>query len=102
MSTVDEGSERRLRAAAFAFLDRLAGDGRLLVRQEDLADFSFEGHPVRLMVTQQGIWKPRQLDAAWSFRTVSTSDPSRRPDDDDPGEDGSLAVQMARSGPAAP
>jgi len=40
------------------------------VRQEDLAPFSFQGSPVRLMATQQGIWKPRQLEAALSFRTV--------------------------------
>jgi putative restriction endonuclease len=71
-------------------LDQLASDGKPRVRQADLADFSFEGNTIRLMATQQGIWKPRQLTAALSFRTVYASDPSQRPYDDDAGDDGFL------------
>jgi putative restriction endonuclease len=56
--------DRRLRDAAILFLEQLSSDGKPLVRQEDLAAFRFEGAPVRLMATQQGIWKPRQLTAA--------------------------------------
>ena len=49
------------------------------VSQVDLATFSFEGTPIRLMATQQGIWKPRQLEAALSMRTVFSASPSERP-----------------------
>jgi putative restriction endonuclease len=51
------------------------------------------------MATQQGIWKPRQLTAALSFRTVYTSDPSMRPYDDDPGEDGFLRYKWRGQDP---
>jgi putative restriction endonuclease len=77
-----------LRAAAFAFLDRLL-ETKGIVSQGDLASFSFEGSPFRLLATQQGIWKPRQLSAALSFRTVFTANPAQRPyADDDFGPDG--------------
>jgi putative restriction endonuclease len=82
--------DQRLRWAAFSFLEQLASNGKPLVRQVDLEDFRFEGQPFRLMATQQGIWKPKQLSAALSFNTVFTRDPSKRPYDDDPGEDGFL------------
>ena len=81
-------ADERLRAAAFAFLDRLL-ETKGAVKQEDLSHFSFDGLPLRLLAPQQGIWKPRQLSAALSFRTVFTSNPSNRPyDDDDFGPDG--------------
>jgi putative restriction endonuclease len=51
------------------------------------------------MATQQGIWKPRQLDAALSFRTVFTADPSRRPYDDEEGPDGFLRYQWRGTDP---
>jgi putative restriction endonuclease len=82
--------DQRLRWAAISFLEQLAANGKPVVRQSDLADFTFEGQPIRLMPTQQGIWKPKQLSAALSFRTVYTDDPSKRPYADDPGGDGFL------------
>jgi putative restriction endonuclease len=42
------------------------------------------------MATQQGIWKPKQLAAALSFRTVYARDPNHRPYDDEEGPDGFL------------
>ena len=102
MAALDPDTDRQLRAAAYAYLDRLAGDGRSLVRQEDLGPFSFNGSPVRLMATQQGIWKPRQLDAALSFRTVYASDPSKRPYDDEPGSDGFLRYKWRGVDPKHP
>lgn len=81
-------TDQQLRVAAFAFLDGLAPTKTALVTQHDLTVFSFKGSPVRLMATQQGIWKPAQLDAALSFRTVFASDPSKRPYDDEEGPDG--------------
>jgi putative restriction endonuclease len=91
--------DQRLRSAAFSFLDQLASEGKLLIRQEDLLGFSFEGNNIRLMATQQGIWKPRQLTAALSFRTVFTPDPSQRPYDDDPGDDGFLRYKWRGNDP---
>jgi putative restriction endonuclease len=82
--------DQRLRWAAISFLQQLALDGKPVVRQSDLGAFTFEGQSIRLMATQQGIWKPRQLTAALSFSTVYTGDPSKRPYNDDPGPDGFL------------
>jgi putative restriction endonuclease len=83
-------TDARLRAAAFAYLDRATNDGLTLVGQRELAAFSFDGTPVRLMATQQGIWKPKFLDAALSFRTVFTADPTKAPYEDEVGPDGYL------------
>lgn len=95
--------EHRVRAAAFAFLSDLADRrGTPLVRQEDLAAFTFEGRPFRLMATQTGIWKPRDLDAAISFRTVYAKDPSQRPYDDEEGPDGYLRYKWRFSDPSDP
>jgi putative restriction endonuclease len=90
MAPIDLAGEAQLRAAAIGYLGRLSDEGKPLVRQEDLKRFTFDGRPVRLMATQQGIWKPKELSAALSIRTVFTSDPSKRPYDDDPGPDGFL------------
>lgn len=95
-------TDQQLRAAAFAFLDGLAATKTALVTQHDLTAFSFKGSPVRLMATQQGIWKPAQLDAALSFRTVFASDPSKRPYDDEEGPDGFLRYKWRGLDPQHP
>src|ERR1017187_9089833 len=82
--------DAQLRAAAFAFLAALGDAGHPLVRQQDLADFSFDGSPVRLMAPQQGIWKPKTLEPALSIRTVFTADPNQAPYADEVGPDGFL------------
>jgi putative restriction endonuclease len=102
VATLDLETDRQLRAAAFAYLDRLAAHGRSLVRQDDLAPFSFQGSAVRLMATQQGIWKPKELEAALSFRTVYARDPSKRPYDDEPGSDGFLRYKWRGVDPNHP
>jgi putative restriction endonuclease len=95
-------TDQRLRAAAFAFLDSLMEAGTALVTQQELAAFSFEGSPLRLMATQQGIWKPAQLEAALSFRTVFTADPSKAPYADAEGPDGFLRYQWRGVDPQHP
>jgi putative restriction endonuclease len=90
------------RAAAFAFLTNLADRGTYLVSQNELSSFAFEGAPFRLMATQQGIWKPKELNAAISFRTVYSPDPSRRPYDDEPGPDGFLRYKWRGADPDHP
>jgi putative restriction endonuclease len=98
----DAENDQLVRDAAFAFLDDLAARGQFLVRQDDLAAFSFAGAPFRLMATQQGIWKPRHLDAALSFRTVYAPDPSQRPYDDEEGPDGYLRYKWRGEHPDHP
>lgn len=88
MATFGPEQDHQLRTAAFIFLDSL-GDYPV-VTQEDLQSFSFMGLPFRLMPTQQGIWKPKQLDTALSIRTVYSPDPARRPYADEIGPDGFL------------
>jgi putative restriction endonuclease len=94
--------DQQLRAAAFAFLDRETQGGLALVKQTDLASFRFGGAPVRLMATQQGIWKPRFLEAALSIRTVFTADPSQAPYQDEVGSDGFLRYKWRGSDPQHP
>ena len=101
MSPFDLNDEQELRAKAFVFLAELAErNGTALVRQEDLAAFTFRGQAVRLMATQTGIWKPRQLSSALSFRTVYTNDPARRPYDDEVGSDGYLRYKWRFQDPS--
>jgi putative restriction endonuclease len=95
-------TDARLRAAAFAYLDRATNAGLALVGQKELAAFSFDGTPVRLMATQQGIWKPKVLDAALSFRTVFTADPTRAPYADELGPDGFLRYKWRGADPQHP
>jgi len=102
MPAFDAETDGRLRAAAFAYLNELAAKGYPLVRQDDLTPFRFEGSPLRLMATQQGIWKPRQLQAALSFRTVFASDPSQRPYDDEEGPDGFIRYKWRGTDPDHP
>lgn len=94
--------DQELRATAFAYLDTLAAAGTALVAQHDLAGFSFAGSPVRLMATQQGIWKPARLEAALSFRTVFTGDPNKAPYNDEEGPDGFLRYKWRGFEPQHP
>jgi len=83
-----EDADARLRAAAFAHLDRLQQlhpDGAL--RSADINDFLFDGQPQRLIV-QTGIWKPAGLTAALSIRTTYTPPDQPPPYEDDLGTDG--------------
>ena len=54
------------------------------------------------MATQTGIWKPRQLSAALSFRTVFAKSPSQRPYNDTEGADGYLRYKWRFTDPADP
>jgi putative restriction endonuclease len=91
-----------LRSAAFAFLDRLAIVRPGSVRFEDLAEFIFDGERIALMDRQRGIRKPRQLDAALSFRTVHALRPQDRPYADEVGADGYQRYKWRGSDPEHP
>jgi putative restriction endonuclease len=88
-----------LRAAAMAFLDRLCVQGNASVRSESLLSFEFAGRGIRLMAPQQGIWKPRQLQAALSIRTVYSQRPEDRPYEDAIGADGRLRYKWRGTDP---
>lgn len=94
--------DRYVRSAAFAFLDRLAVAKSGSVRFEDLAQFRFDGEQIPLMDRQRGIRKPRQLDAALSFRTVHSENPRERPYADEAGSDGYLRYKWRGSDPEHP
>jgi putative restriction endonuclease len=85
-----EEFDMALRLSAFSFLDHLRALGGETVRFDDVARFHFDGTRVPLMDPRRGIRKPRQLDAALSFRTVHSPRPDRRPYNDEPGPDGYL------------
>ena len=88
-----------LRSAAFAFLDSVTAKLGGPVRYADVADFVFEGERIPLMPTQQGIRKPRQLEAALSFRTVHANRPDQRPYADERGPDGYLRYKWRGDNP---
>jgi putative restriction endonuclease len=51
------------------------------------------------MAPQQGIWKPRELEAALSIRTVHSPRPEARPYDDAVGQDGRLRYKWRGTDP---
>ena len=67
-----------------------------------LPRFVFDDVRIPLMDPQRGIRKPRQLDAALSFRTVHAARPDKRPYDDEPGPDNFLRYMWRGTDPAHP
>ncbi|MFL6238577.1 MAG: HNH endonuclease [Actinomycetes bacterium] len=95
----DASYDERLRAAAFAHLDRLltqSPNGAL--RSADINAFSFEERTQRLIV-QTGIWKPASLDAALSIRTTYTPLSETAPYEDELGDDGFLRYKYRGTDP---
>lgn len=93
--------DERVRLSAFAFL-RARLLQREVVRYADVAGFTFGGDRIPLMDPQRGIRKPRQLDAALSFRTVHADRPDQRPYDDSPGPDGYMRYKWRGTDPEHP
>jgi putative restriction endonuclease len=78
--------DERIRSAAFAYLEAI-GAPESLVTRDQLASFPFEGRVLRLIAAQQGIWKPRFLDAAISILTTYVKPGEKPPYEDRIGED---------------
>lgn len=91
--------ELAIRHAAFAWLDRARATGKETFTQEDTSGLVLAGETVRLMPTQQGIWKPEALAAALSMRTVYRPDGADRPYDDAVGPDGLHRYKMRGTDP---
>jgi putative restriction endonuclease len=91
--------EERIRAVAFAHLDRLRAaspdDG---LRSADINTFVFDGRATKLIV-QPGIWKPAGLDAALSIRTTYTPPHELPPYEDDLGADGFVRYKYRGTDP---
>lgn len=86
--------ELAIRHAAFAWLDAQRAGGKEAFTQQDTSGLTLAGETIRLMPTQQGIWKPGQLGAALSFRTVYRAEGTDRPYDDAVGDDGFYRYKM--------
>lgn len=67
--------------------------------REELASANILGTPTRLVGTQTGIWKPRQLDAALSILTGYYPDDARRPYADGFASDGLLRYKWRGTDP---
>lgn len=91
--------ELAIRHAAFAWLDRQRAIGKEVFTQDDTSGLLLAGETMRLMPTQQGIWVPRQLRAALSFRTVYRPEGAARPYDDAVGDDGFHRYKMRGDDP---
>ena len=102
MSLHPDDYDIRLRAAAFAFLDHLVSSSAGPVRFDDLAQFHYADVRIPLLDRQRGIRKPRQLEAALTFRTVHSANPQDRPYADDEGPDGYLRYKWRGSDPDHP
>jgi putative restriction endonuclease len=91
--------DEQVRAAAFAFLDRLGqqNPGGAL-QSADINRFTFNGTQQRLIV-QAGIWKPAGLDAALSIRTTFTPPDQPPPYEDDLGADGLVRYKFRGTDP---
>ena len=77
-----------VREAALRWLDTRTEFGTRAVTQAEVASFPFLGQDVPLLLRQQGICKPRQLDAALSIRTIWTPPGLQPPYADEEGPDG--------------
>jgi putative restriction endonuclease len=91
--------ELAVRHAAFAWLDTRRGAGKETFGQDETSNLSLAGETFRLMPTQQGIWKPGQLAAALSIRTVYRPEGSARPYEDAVGADGLYRYKMRGDDP---
>jgi putative restriction endonuclease len=80
--------ELAAREAAMTWLDKRTQLGAQTVTQAEVANFPFHGQTVSLLLRQQGICKPRQLDAALSIRTTWTPSGQKPPYEDVEGPDG--------------
>jgi putative restriction endonuclease len=77
-----------LRAAAFAYLDRISGGSGTHVSLRDLEAFTFGGRRLSLIQRMRGIRKVSGFEAALSFLTTYAPRLDLRPYADDVGPDG--------------
>ena len=92
--------DARVRAAAFAFLEHLRQiHGEVFPRDVLLRGFDFDGQRVPLLSPQQGIFKPRVLDAPISILTSPPTPGKPAPYADQHGVDGLLTYMYRGTDP---
>ena len=95
----DAELDTELRLSAFAYLRNLMTHTGGLVHWDDLRNgFTFRGRGFSLWA-QQGIHKPKTLDAALSITTTYARSPAHRPYDDHPGPDGYMRYKWEGTDP---
>lgn len=100
MTPAERLRELAIRHAAFAWLDRQRAQGKETFSQSETSGLNLAGENIRLMPTQQGIWKPGRLGAALSIRTVYRRDGANRPYDDAVRHDGFYRYKMRGQDPS--
>lgn len=93
--------ELAVRAAAMRWLDERTAMRTRTVSQPEVASFPFAGGSVSLLMRQQGICKPRQLDAALAIRTTWTRPGNKPPYDDFEGSDGLIRYAYRGTDPTS-
>lgn len=99
MTPAEHLRETAIRAAAFDWLDARRAEGQESFTQAQTTGLLLAGETHRLMPTQQGIWKPATLAAAFSFRTVYRPNGIEAPYDDSVGTDGLFRYKMRGDDP---
>jgi len=94
-------NDDRLRAAAFAYLDRIAPTHGGQVWGEDLKRFEFEGAKVSLLQHMKGIRVVSGLPAALTIRTTFKVNPADQPYADAEGPDGYYRYKWRGTDPHA-
>lgn len=91
----------RLRASAFAYLDRLRARNGDRVSTRELGAFDFDGRRLSLLQHMRGIRTVSGVDAALSIRTTYAARPEDRPYEDVEGPDGYLRYKWQGTDPDA-
>ncbi|MEW2353343.1 HNH endonuclease [Spirillospora sp. NPDC029432] len=91
--------DRRVRAAAMAWLDARRTPDEPVIRRDELMNFMFEGARIGLVDQSRGIRKPRNLVAALSILTTFTPSQQKPPYEDRPGKDGLLRYKYRGKDP---
>jgi putative restriction endonuclease len=90
------------REVAIGWVNAVADRSGGVVGRAELEAFEFQGTRVPLIARQQGIWKPRGLDAALSFLTTWTRPGQPPPYEDEIGPDGYPRYKWRGTDPAHP
>ncbi|EOM75835.1 HNH endonuclease [Rhodococcus rhodnii] len=89
----------RLRREAMTWLTVRTNDGLDAISREELADFTIDGAPFKLVDRTRGIRKPKELTAALSITTTYGPTGAARPYEDSVGTDGLLRYKWSGTDP---
>jgi putative restriction endonuclease len=84
---VADDLDARIRGVALAYLNLLTARSGGIVTRAELETMPFDGRTLRLIAPQQGIWRPRFIEAALSIVTTYVRDGEAPPYRDEVGPD---------------